>query len=288
MPRATPAKDNRPELETSHAIDSVAGLYGQPELYDILHQPDTEWEVRGLFKIARRFLGPRDPAAMRWLEPACGTARYLRQATRKGVRVVGFDRSPDMINYANARIKELGATRRANLFVGDMVGFEERVKPGTIDLAFNLINTIRHLPSDRAMLAHLKGIQSVLKPGGFYIVGISLSAYGKEEPDEDIWRGKRGRVEVTQLVNFEPASNDAGPKSRMEMVYSHMMVRTPKGHAHYDDVYALRSYDLAQWRAIVGRAGFDIVATIDEQGDDIEVREPGYAIHVLKMPAARA
>ncbi len=274
--------DARSNPATTHEIDRIDGLYGQPELYDILHEPDTAWEVGGLFKIARRFLGPRDPATMHWLEPACGTGRYLRLASKKGVRVVGFDRSPEMVRYAKARLKELGTSRRAKLFVGDMVGFDAELKPASIDMAFNLINTIRHLPSDRAMLAHLKGVRSVLKPGGIYAVGISLSAYGREEPDEDIWRGKRGRVEVTQIINFEPASNGAGPGSRIEMVYSHMMVRTPKGEAHHDDVYGLRSYDMAQWRSIISRAGLERAATIDEHGEDVELHEPGYAIHVLK------
>lgn len=282
MPKARSDAPARPETATSHAIDRVDGIYGQPELYDILHQPDTEWEVRGLFKVARRFLGPRDPATMRWLEPACGTGRYLRLAAKTGVRVVGFDRSPEMITYAKARLKEIGVSRRANLFVGDMVGFESEVKPASIDMAFNLINTIRHLPSDKAILGHLAGVRAVLKPGGFLIVGISLSAYGKEVPEEDVWRGKRGRVEVTQIVNYEPADNGPGPGKRIEMVYSHMMVRTPKGDSHHDDTYGLRSYDLAQWRTIVSRAGFERIATIDEQGEDVVVREPGYAIHVLK------
>ncbi|MCW5767882.1 MAG: class I SAM-dependent methyltransferase [Phycisphaeraceae bacterium] len=265
---------------TSHEGDRTDGLYGQPDLYDILHGPDTEWEVRGLFRIARRFLGPRDPATMRWLEPACGTGRYLRIAAKRGVRVVGFDRSPEMISYAQARMKDLGVSRRANLFVGDMVGFEAHVKPASIDLAFNLINTIRHLPSDRAMLAHLAGIRAVTKPNGVVVVGISLSAYGKEEAQEDIWRGKRGRIEVTQIVNYEPAED--GPGKRKEMVYSHMLVRGPKGDAHFDDAYGLRSYDLRQWREITSRAGLECIAVIDEQGQDIEIREPGYAIHAFR------
>lgn len=285
MPKARSDAPALPETATSHAIDRVDGIYGQPELYDILHQPDTEWEVRGLIKIARRFLGPRDPATMRWLEPACGTGRYLRLAAKKGVRVVGFDRSPEMITYAKARVKELGVSRRANLFVGDMVGFESEMKPASIDLCFNLINTIRHLPSDKAILAHLAGVHTVLKPGGILIVGISLSAYGKEVPEEDVWRGNRGRVEVTQIVNYEPAENGPGPGKRIEKVYSHMMARTPTGDSHHDDTYGLRSYDLAQWRTIVSRAGFERIATIDEHGEDVLVREPGYAIHVLKPRA---
>lgn len=266
----------------AHTTDRIDGLYGEPVLYDILHGPDTAWEVRGLFRIARRFLGEKPPATQTWLEPACGTGRYLRLAARRGVRVIGFDRSSDMVAYAKARVAAVSPPRRPQLFVGDMVGFESEVKPGSVDMAFNLINTIRHLPSDKAMKAHLAGIARVLRPGGFYVVGISLSAYGREAPDEDVWRGKRGRCEVTQIVNYVPLTTGAGSGPRPEMVYSHLMVRRPSGTTHYDDSYGLRSYNLAQWRSIIARAGFTTVATIDEHGEDVPVREPGYALHVLR------
>lgn len=262
--------------------DRVDTLYGEPEIYDILHAPDTEWEVRGLFKIAARFLGPKKPESMRWLEPACGSGRYLRLAARKGVRVVGFDRAPAMIDYARARMKEIGASRRANLFVGDMVGFEQHLTPASVDMAFNLINTIRHLPSDRDMIAHFRGLASVLKPGGVAIVGISLSSYGNEFPDEDVWRAKRGRTDVTQIVSYIPAPGGKGHGARVERVHSHLMVKTPAGVSHHDDSYGLRAYDLKQWRSIVSRAGFRTIATIDEHGEDHPVREPGYALHVLQ------
>jgi SAM-dependent methyltransferase len=283
MPRTpTRASATASPALASHGPDRVDTLYGEPELYDILHAPDTPWEVQGLFKIARRFLGPRKPESMRWLEPACGSGRYLRLAAKKGVRVVGFDRAPAMIDYARARMKELGASRRATLFVGDMVGFETEFKPSSIDMAFNLINTIRHLPSDRDMIAHFRGLASVLKPRGVAIVGISLSSYGNELPDEDVWRAKRGRTEITQIASYIPAPGGKGASGRTERVHSHLMVRTPAGVSHHDDSYGLRAYDLKQWRSIIARAGFHTIATIDEHGEDHPVREPGYALHVLQ------
>ena len=269
----------------THPPDSIEHLYGKPEIYDILHAPDTSWEVAGLLKIARRFLGPREPTATRWLEPACGSGRYLRLAAKKGVRVTGFDRAPEMIDYATRALRASGVSvgrgRAADLFVGDMVGFESRIRAGTIDLAFNLINTIRHLPSDRAMLDHFGGIATVLKPGGVYVVGISLSSYGNEEPDEDVWRGKRGRTEVTQIVSFTPAPGGRTAAARSERVHSHLMIKAGGAVTHHDDTYGLRAYDTKQWGSIVRRAGFRCVATIDEQGNDHTPREPGYCLYVL-------
>ena len=280
MPARTTAPDS-----AQQPSDRVEHLYGKPEVYDILHAPDTPWEVGGLFRIARRFLGPREPSPMRWLEPACGSGRYLRLAAKQGVRVVGFDREPEMIAYASGKLRESGVSvgrgRAADLFVGDMVGFESRVRARSIDMAFNLINTIRHLPSDRAMLEHLRGIAAVLRPGGVYVVGISLSSYGNEEPDEDVWRGRRGKTEVTQIVSYTPAPGGRAAAARSERVHSHLMVKSRGVVAHHDDTYNLRAYDTKQWRSIIRRSGFGLTATIDEQGEDHTPREPGYCLYVL-------
>ena len=48
---------------------------------------------------------------------------------------------------------------------------------GSIDAAFNPVNTIRHLESDRAMLRHFAQMADIMKPGAIYVVGVSLIDY---------------------------------------------------------------------------------------------------------------
>ncbi|MBK7403044.1 MAG: class I SAM-dependent methyltransferase [Phycisphaerales bacterium] len=78
-----------------------SGLYDDPEIYDILHAPGTRAEVDGLEAIEGRYVDrSRCGGARRWLEPACGSGRYIREAARRGIEAVGFDLSPGMIEYA--------------------------------------------------------------------------------------------------------------------------------------------------------------------------------------------
>ena len=83
-------------------IQAAPGLYTDPAVYDILHARGTAAEVDGLERMAARVRSGR--ARQTWLEPACGTARYLRLAARRGRRTVGFDLSPVMIATPTARI----------------------------------------------------------------------------------------------------------------------------------------------------------------------------------------
>lgn len=279
-------------------------FYEVPSLYDILHASGTAREVDGLERIVERFVGRgkgkrrrtahrtvRPGTAHRavppgresvWLEPACGTGRYLRVAAGRGVRAIGFDESEAMIGYARRRMEVLGLERHVDLFCGDMTDFATHLGTGRIDFAFNLINTIRHLESDAAMLAHFEQMRRVLGPSGVYAVGLSLTAYGLEFPSEDVWMGARGRCRVRQVVQYEPAAGGRGKSARAERVYSHLTVTRPRGCEELDSAYELRSYSRGQWMGLLGRAGFEVLGVVDEDGRDMAIGAFGYGVYVLR------
>jgi SAM-dependent methyltransferase len=268
-----------------------ADVYADPHVYDVLHGPGTAHEVAVLRRLARRYAGARQPQV--WLEPACGTARYLLHAAKRGdVRCVGFDLSETMVAYARERARELGLSRRVRVCVAPMEEFAEacRVRAASVDFAFNPINTIRHLPSDRAMLAHLAEVARVLRPAGAYMVGVSLCAYGIEPITEDTWSGRRRGLRVSQVVQYIPppgAGTDGrrGEGVRSERVISHLTVHRAGEEAHIDSTYTLRAYNLAQWLALIERSALEVAAVVDSDGRRAQPREPGYFVFILKRRA---
>ncbi len=258
----------------SSATDDSTGFYDDPTIYDILHAPGTAEEARAVESVARESIGHDGP--MTFLEPACGTARHLRWLATHGHRGVGFDLSEDMIGDARRRAARAGLTRRLDLFVADMTDFASRIRR-PVHAAFNLINTIRHLPSDRAMLDHFAQVERVLAPGGVYVVGMSTTMYGVEMASEDVWVGARGPCRVTQVVNYLPAESS----DRSETVLSHLHIHRPSGDEHRDSVYTLRSYSLDEWTRLVGRSALRIARVTDHDGIDTDPPALGYAMFVL-------
>lgn len=259
-------------------------LYDDPIVYDVLHAPGTAAEVRGLRAIQRRFVG--HVARPVWLEPACGTGRYLVAAKRLGVRALGFDLRSSMIDHACARLREV-AGPRSRVFVADMASFVDpgRVRERSVHLAFCPINTIRHLPTDRAMVAHLSEVRRVLAPRGVYAVGLTVSSPGMEFPSEDVWEGRRRGWHVTQVVQYVPPTRAS---DRWERAYSHLVVRRGRRVEHRDSAYRLRCYTPTQWLALVERAGLRVLGTTDDAGRDIVPTPCGYAIYVLGQRARAA
>jgi SAM-dependent methyltransferase len=260
-----------------------ADFYEDAEVFDVLHAPGTRREVDGLERIARTFCAGAAGRRLTWLEPACGTGRYLVEAARRGHRAIGFDLSTSMIRYARGQLKGIGAAPGSRVFVGDMTRFASRVP--VADFAFCPINTIRHLGSDSAMRRHLREVRRALSPGGVYAVGLSTSAYGMEVPAEDVWEGRRGDVRVKQIVEYLPPRKSS---DRFEQVYSHLVITRGGRNGseeHRDHAYRLRCYSDRQWRTMVASAGLRIAAVTDDRGEPHDPGPFGYAFYILTRSA---
>jgi len=262
-------------------MQDTTDFYSIPRLYDLLHAPGTAGEVRVLRRLARRY-GSRAPGKPVWLEPACGTARYLRHAAKFGVRGIGFDIEPRMVRFAQRAARGAGV-RSVRVFRAGMEDFSTGRRLPRAHFAFNLINTIRHLETDAAMLLHFAEVARVLHPDGAYAVGLSLCAYGLEDPTEDTWTARGDGVKVTQVVQYLPPAGGRGNAARAERVISHLTVRSPGApDEHITSAYTLRGYSLVQWQRLIGRSAFRLHEVVDSQGGVSKAREPGYFVFVLK------
>jgi len=271
-----------PQTQPSQPAQPV-GLYADAMVYDTLHTPGTAEEIDSIARITNRCVRTKNRQKnQRWLEPACGSGRCIRTAAARGVRTTGFDLEVPMIQYANARLARAGLADLGRAVVADMrtVVDDGAIEPGSFDAAFNTINSFRHLMSDRDVLAHLDQIARALRPGGVYIVGLSTCAYGLEFPTEDVWIANRGRLAVTQTVQFIPPTGPAGG-ARIERVHSHLTITKPNSTEHRDSSYALRTYSLDQWLDLIARSPMGLHKTADHDGDLCDPSESGYRLYVL-------
>lgn len=254
-------------------------FYTDARIYDILHGTDTTAEVDALEAVAKRFCPHALAHGSTWLEPACGTARHLRLLAKRKKSVLGFDAEPAMIRFARRTLGQCVFRARFDDFLTK--------RPKTkADLAFVLINTIRHAHTDREMLSHFRMIARSLNPGGIYIVGLSLSLYGFESPTEDVWTGSRGGTKVTQVVQYIPPEGN-GSKDRDEHVHSHLTISTGKRTRHTDATYTLRTYSLQQWRRLIAKSPLEIIGVTDQDGVPTKPSRLGYNVFVLAPRASK-
>ncbi len=250
--------------------DTATRFYDHPIWYDILHDRDTAWEVGFLKRMAAKWVttdqgGPLGKATNQyWLEPACGSGRFLRYLAKRNVRVLGYDINERAIQYAQRKLAR--QENQSTAIIGSMTEF---CQPRTFDFAFNTINTFRHLMSEKEALHHLHLIAESLKPGGVYFVGLDVVEYDVPEPMEETWVVNKAGCEVTQVMMTIPPEKE----KRLERIINHITVRTRNREFYYESTYDLYTYSIRQWVRLIEKSPFEMVDAYDFLHQPIEINE---------------
>lgn len=129
--------------------------------YDLFYR-DKEYkkEVDYVDSLIRRCCGKRNQTL---LDIGCGTAGHAIWFAKKGYRVVGIDRSPEMISIAKERFPE---KNRIEFSVQDVSSFSLRKK---FNIAVSLFHVMSYLTTNEAFVKSLSNIYNQLKRDGLFI-----------------------------------------------------------------------------------------------------------------------
>jgi SAM-dependent methyltransferase len=191
----------------------------------------------------------------RIFEPACGTGRLLIQFAAAGYQVSGLDLNERAVDYCNQRFKRRGLQPTA--FVGDMADFSLK-RP--VDAAFNMINSFRHLPNEKAAEGHLRSVAAALSPGGLYMLGLHLTPANGVPGDEESWSARRGHLAVVSRL----WSMEVDLRRRQERVGMTFDVYTPTKQFRLSEELNFRTYTAAQFTKLLATVPeLETVATYD-------------------------
>lgn len=238
-------------------METIAGhLYDFPKYYDVIFGSDWAAEFKFLEACFRLYM--RKPVR-RVFEPGCGTGRMLLRLGKAGYEISGLDLNPKAIAYCNDRLKRNGLPAAG--FVGDMANFQVKKKA---DAAFNLINTFRHLPDEKAARAHFRCMADAVNKGGLYILGLHLTPKTAQRCLEECWSASRGSL----TVNSRLWSKDIDLKKRVERIGMTYDVHTPTKQFRIEDETTFRTYSAEQIRAaITSDPRWEIIETYDFRYD---------------------
>ena len=220
----------------------MTDLYEQhADLYDLAFDWDVEDELDWLLER----LGPHCRSV---LEPGCGSGRMLELFARRGLEVIGIDRSAAMVKLACARGLEVA--------LADMTDFD---LGRTFDGAVCPINTLGHLsPADLGR--HLERMGRHLRPGARYLVQLQLGA----ELRASRWEANGLRVTWTT----ERADVEAGRQ------YQRSRIETQAGEV-VEELHVLTLWTPEAWAAAVAGSPFALTAVFDGGRDGRPPVEPG-------------
>ncbi len=227
-------------------------IYDHPRYYDLVFGTDCASELNFICDVKEKYLGSK---SIRMFEPACGTGRLLFGLAKRGFEVEGIDLNEKAVAFSNQRFQRHGLEPVAR--VADMTRFRAQRK---WDLAFNTINSFRHLTTAESAVDHLKCMADQTKRGGLYLIGLHLTPTTGEPLDGESWSARRGHLSVlTQMWTVE-----RNPAKRLERFGMKFDVYTPTKLLRIEDELTMRSYTPQQFSSLLGKAGgWEVVETYD-------------------------
>jgi SAM-dependent methyltransferase len=175
------------------------------------------------------------------VELAVGTGRIAIPTAAAGVRVIGVDSSPGMLEVCRERAEAAGVARLLDLRLGELEAppVEERVALVTCPF-----RSFLHLLDDDARLRALRSARELLLPGGRLVFDVFA-------PAADDIADTHGRWLEREPGIFERADWDSRART---------LTLSVRGDEGGETSFVLAWLSNDEWRSLLERAGFQIVA----------------------------
>jgi SAM-dependent methyltransferase len=195
-------------------------VYRRARYYDIAFRRDVSSEVDFLQTVGAASLGR--PVAT-FVEIACGPGYHVREAVRRGIRSIGLDLRPEMIEFA---VAEAAKEDVAATWIADDMRHFNLDEP--VDVVATLYDSLDCLSTTDQLIDHFRAVGRSLVPGGVYVVEMthprdcSMAHYGAYR-----YQGEADgtRVVVDWAINH-PVADPLAQTVEIETV---MRVWTPDG-----------------------------------------------------------
>ena len=248
----------------TYSIETVnESIYDHPKYYDLVFGADCAAEVKFILGCGDRYM-KRPPK--KFFEPACGTGRLLYALAKRGYQVGGLDLNAKAVDFCNARFVRHGINAKAT--VADMSDFRVSRR---YDIAFNTINSFRHLGSEKSAVEHLRCMGKAVRVGGLYLLGVHLTPTEVPPSETESWSARRGHLSINTHMWFKERNR----RRRVERFGIQFDVHSPSRSFRIVDELVLRSYTPKQMNKLIADSGcWETVETFNfayDLDDAIEV-----------------
>ena len=213
------------------------------------------------------------------LELGCGTGRIAVPVARAGARIVGIDRSDEMLARARKRLIRARLQKRLTLVRGDIreLPFAARTRFSAVLAAYGILQS---LTRERDLMRTFASVARVLRRGGLFAIDVV--------PDLPKWDEYRNRTSLsgrhgrhTLLTLVETVRQDRA--KRLTIFDQEYRVRTGQKRRVHRFSLTFRTLSVPQLTRRLERAGFRVLAVLgDYQGGPWDPRADVWVILASK------
>ena len=189
------------------------------------------------------------------LDIGCATGELAFQLAKSGADVTGIDLNEDLLKQAKAGKVHPKLTFRK----GNMLVLQNEFQPETFDMVLCFGNTLVHLPSQELISEMLRGVHTVLKSGGLFLLQILNYDYIISEKISELPQIESDNIKFVRNYVFKANSPLISFKTELHLKKEGEVIinETP--------LLALKSSELT---ALLDNAGFksvDLFANFKEE-----------------------
>ncbi|HET9545825.1 MAG TPA: class I SAM-dependent methyltransferase [Gaiellaceae bacterium] len=211
-----------------------------PSSYDAIAELYDDWS-RSVVEDVGFYVDEALAAGGPVVELGVGTGRIAVPVALAGVRVIGVDSSPGMLEVCRRHAEAAGVADFVDLRLGDLRRPPVAERVGLVLAPFR---SFLHMETDEARLEALRATRALLVPGGRFVFDVFA-------PGADDIAETHGRWIEREPGIFERAEWD---EERSRLVLG---VRGPGG----ETTMSLAWLPPERWTALVEEAGFEVLAT---------------------------
>jgi len=213
------------------------------------------------------------------LELGCGTGRIAIPVARTGTRIIGIDRSEEMLARARRRMTRARLAGRLSLVRGDIrsLPFGSRTRFSAVLAAYGILQS---LTRERDLARTFESVARVLRRGGLFAIDVV--------PDLPKWDEYRNRTSLTgrhgrhtTLTLVETVRQDRARRlTRFDQEYR---ARTGSERRVHRFSLTFRTLSVPQLTRRLERAGFHVLSILgDYQGGPWDPRADVWVILAKK------
>jgi glycine/sarcosine N-methyltransferase len=177
------------------------------------------------------------------LDIGCATGELAFNLSDKGTKVIGIDLNEDLLNQAKSNKVKAGLQFQ----VGDMLELENDFQQNQFDSVLCFGNTLVHLQSVDLIEKMLRGVKSVLKPGGQFLMQILNYDYILNEKVLELPLIETENIRFIRNYKFNVNSALIRFQTDLHLKKESQIV------SNETSLFAIRSLDLLD---ILGKCGF--------------------------------
>jgi 2-polyprenyl-3-methyl-5-hydroxy-6-metoxy-1,4-benzoquinol methylase len=136
------------------------------------------------------------------LDIGCATGELAFQLVKEGAKVTGIDLNEDLLGKA----KSNKIHQNLHFQTGNMLELAKNFKPAQFDVVLCFGNTLVHLQTVELIQQMLKGVYSVLKPGGSFLLQILNYDYIVSEQVSELPDIETENIQFIRKYKFEENS----------------------------------------------------------------------------------